>query len=561
VSISKPKAACYHSPTDAGRGAGESLVRPLTGRPMTPKQIGRYEIVARIGQGAMGEVYRARDPVLKREVAVKVILTGRGEDETLRKRFQREARAAAQLSHPNIVTVYELGEHAEQPFMAMELLEGTDLKQATQSGGLSLTRRLEILEQVCEGLSFAHSSEIVHRDLKPANIHLGRDGSVKIMDFGLARLGGSNMTRTGMVMGTPHYMSPEQVKGGKATARSDVFALGALAYELLTGRRPFEAETMHAVLFKVMQEEPPPARDLVPTLPAVMVQVVDKALAKEPAARFSDAGEMLEAVRRARQAVAAGKGDRLLTELRPGGQAQAPSRAHRSGGESSRSGSASRSSQSRAPRSRSLLPWAVAGAAVVGLLLVGYLALRTLMAPGGDVEADTGLRSAVAEMQVELARRRLDDHDFADAARRADRALKLDPQNAEARQILGGANDALERIEVAARRARAAVEAGDAAAQADAVWELMELDASHAVVTEMIPDLGEVFRPRAEEARRLMSEARAAAEEAGAGRLPEFEGGTRLSQDGERAFREGAYGTAAQCFLDARNRFARAASD
>jgi serine/threonine-protein kinase len=527
---------------------------------MTPEQIGRYEIVARIGQGAMGEVYRARDPVLKRDVAVKVILTGRAEDENLRKRFQREAEAAAKLSHRNIVTVFELGEHAEQPFMAMELLEGTDLKEAIKSGEIGLTRRLEILEQVCEGLSFAHSHDVVHRDLKPANIHLGTDGSVKIMDFGLARFGGSNMTRTGMVMGTPHYMSPEQVKGGKADARSDVFALGALAYELLTGRRPFEAETMHAVLFKVLQEEPPPAREIVPSLPAVMVQVVEKALAKDPAVRFANAGEMLKVVRRARQAVAAGKGDRLLGELRSGGEGR--SRTRRAGAESSASGSASRSSsRAGASPARSLLPWLISGVAVVGILAAGlFFALRLAMGPEENVESETGLRSAVAEMQVELARRRLDAGDFADAAQRAERALKLDPQSAEAQSILDRANDAVARMEAAASQARAAAEAGDTAAQADAVWALMELDAGHAVVMEMAPGLGEIFRPRAEEARRRMNEARAAAEEAGASRLPEFERGSQLGDDGERAFRQGDYGTAARCFLDARNRYARATS-
>jgi serine/threonine-protein kinase len=523
---------------------------------MTPEKIGRYEVVARLGQGAMGEVYRARDPVLKREVAVKVILTGRGEDETLRKRFQREARAAAKLSHPNIVTVFELGEHAEQPFMAMELLEGTDLKQAIHSGELALARRLEILEHVCEGLSFAHSNDIVHRDLKPANIHLGVDGSIKIMDFGLARFGGSNMTRTGMVMGTPHYMSPEQVKGGKADARSDVFALGALGYELLTGRRPFEAETMHAVLFKVMQEEPAPARELVPSLPPVIVQVVEKALAKDPAARFADAGEMLKAVRKARQAVAAGKGDHLLSELRP--RAKSPAARRRAAGESSASGSASRSSQSGARGGRSL-PWAVAVLAIVGILTVGFLALRSWMAPTQETEADAGLRSAVADMQVDLARRRLDDGELAEAARHADRALKLDPDSAEARSIQERVNEVLESIAAAAERARAAAEGGDVATRNDALWDLMQLDASNELVAEMAPDLGEAFRPRAEEARRLMTEARRLAEEARANRLPEFSGAERLGRDGERAFRDRDYGTAARCFLDARSRFARAA--
>jgi tRNA A-37 threonylcarbamoyl transferase component Bud32/tetratricopeptide (TPR) repeat protein len=531
---------------------------------MTPERIGRYEIVGRIGQGAMGEVFRAHDPVLKREVAVKTITAGRGEDETLRKRFQREAQAAAKLSHPNIVKVFELGEHSEQLFMAMELLDGTDLKRAIQAGGLSLARRLEILEKICEGLSFAHAKDIVHRDLKPANIHITRDGSVKIMDFGLARFGGSSMTRTGMVMGTPHYMAPEQVKGGKADARSDVFALGALAYELLTGRKPFDAETMHAVLFKVMQEEPPPARDLLPELPPVVVQVVEKALAKEPQERFADAGRMLSAVRKARQAIASGRGDRLLSELRPGGGRRA-SRPGRSGAESSASGSQSRSSQSDMSPGRSLLPWAVAAVAIIGLVVVGLFAWRGGMlgapaAGGAESEAVQSLASAVVETQVELARRRLEAGDFADAADRAERALKLDPGNEDAQDILRRAQEVVERVVKAAADARAAAAAGDATGEAEAVWALMKLDPSHAVVAEMAPDLGESFRPRAEEARRLMAEARGAAQDAGASRLPEFEGGQRLGQDGERAFGAGDYGTAAQHFLEARDRYQHALS-
>jgi serine/threonine-protein kinase len=532
---------------------------------MTPERIGRYEIVARIGQGAMGEVYRAHDPVLKRDVAVKTISAGRGEDEMLRKRFQREARAAAQLSHPNIVTVFELGEHSEQLFMAMELLDGTDLKHAIQTGELSLPRRLEILEKICEGLSFAHSNDIVHRDLKPANIHIGRDGSVKIMDFGLARFGGSSMTRTGMVMGTPHYMSPEQVRGAKADARSDVFSLGALSYELLTGHKPFDAETMHAVLFKVMQEEPTPARELLPELPAVVAQVVEKALAKNPAERFSDAGQMLAAVRKAQQAVAAGRGDRLLAELRPGGAARRGSQPGRAGSESSASGSLSRSSQSDVSPGRNLLPWAVAALAVLGLVVVGLLAARGGLGPtpsggGAETEAVQDLASAVVETQVELARRKLDAGDFAEAAQRAERALKLDPANEEAQDIRRRAQEVVAQVEAAAERARSAADAGDAGARADSVWTLMQLDPAHAVVAEMAPELGQAFRPRAEEARRLMVEARGAAEGGGASRLPEFAGGTRLGEDGERAFQAGDYGTAARRFLEARDRYARALS-
>jgi serine/threonine-protein kinase len=359
--------------------------------------------------------------------------------------------------------------------------------------------------------------------------------------------------------------SPEQVQGGKADARSDVFALGALSYELLTGRKPFDAETMHAVLFKVMQEEPPPARELLPELPAVVVQVVEKALAKDPAERFPDAGRMLAAVRKARQAVASGRGDRLLSELRPAGAARRDSRSQRAGTESSASGSQSRSSQSGVSPGRNMLPWAVAGVAVIGLLAVGFFVTRGGLgsAPTGraaEAEAVQDLASAVVETQVELARRKLEAGDFSDAVERARGALKLDPQNADAQDILGRAQAVVERVEAAAEAARTAAAAGEAGPRADALWALMELDPSHAVVAEMAPGIGETFRPRAAEARRLMAEARGAAEASGAGRLPEFAGGTRLGQEGERAFRDGDYGTAARRFLEARDRFNRALS-
>src|SRR5688572_24861732 len=246
-------------------------------------QIGKYRIVGKIGQGAMGEVYKAHDAVLNRMVAIKTINADLGADETLRKRFQREAQSAARLNHPNIITVYDYGEERNKIYMAMELLEGTDLKQTiARRRPLSLDDKLEIMDQMCDGLAFAHAGDIVHRDLKPANIHLLANGQVKIMDFGLARLGGSEMTRTGMVMGTPHYMSPEQVRGERADSRSDIFSLGCVFYELLTYRKPFDADSMHAVLFKVMQEEPPPVTTLVPDLPHVLQDLLDRTLAKDP---------------------------------------------------------------------------------------------------------------------------------------------------------------------------------------------------------------------------------------------------------------------------------------
>jgi serine/threonine-protein kinase len=272
---------------------------------MDLRQLGKYEIVGKIGQGAMGEVFKAHDPILGRDVAIKTMTAAIGTDEELRKRFHREAQSAARLSHPNIITIYDFGEDQGKVYMAMELLEGNDLKDLIgRHTPMTLEQKLGLMEQICDGLAFAHGKDVVHRDLKPANIHIQRGGQIKIMDFGLAKLSSSDMTRAGMIMGTPNYMSPEQVRGEKATSRSDVFSLGAVFYELLANRKPFEADSLHAVLFQVMQNEPESLANLVPDIPPALQQVVERAMHKDPAARFRDAGEMREALRPARVAMA-----------------------------------------------------------------------------------------------------------------------------------------------------------------------------------------------------------------------------------------------------------------
>ena len=282
----------------------------------------------------MGEVFRAHDPVLNRAVAVKRISAGLDADEMVRKRFQREAQSAALLSHPNIITVYELGFEGDQLFMAMELLDGVDLKHAIAARQMTLDEKIGVVQQICEGLAFAHAHDIVHRDLKPANIHILPSGKVKIMDFGLARLSGSEMTTTGMVMGTPHYMSPEQVKGQKADARSDIFALGCVFYELLAGHKPFDAESMHGVLYKIMQEEPIPVREAAPGTPEALAHIVEKALAKNPDERFPNAGDLLVALRQARSVSPAGRGPERSPDLERAAAAPAARPApRRAGGE------------------------------------------------------------------------------------------------------------------------------------------------------------------------------------------------------------------------------------
>jgi serine/threonine-protein kinase len=251
---------------------------------MNLDHIGKYRVVGTIGKGAMGEVYKAKDPLLNRYVAIKMIAPALAADPDFRRRFQREAQSAAQLNHTNIVTVFDFGEEDGLTYMAMELLEGRDLKDVVRSRDLRLGDKLSVMDQICDGLAFAHARGVVHRDLKPGNIHLQPNGQVKILDFGLARLGASDMTKTGTVMGTPHYMSPEQVRGQKVDARSDVFSLGAVFYELLSHHRPFEADSVHWVLFQILEQEPEPIRKWAPEVPAALVGVVERALGDPPTA-------------------------------------------------------------------------------------------------------------------------------------------------------------------------------------------------------------------------------------------------------------------------------------
>jgi len=266
---------------------------------MELSQVGKFKIVGKLGQGAMGEVFRALDPVLGREVAIKVVTGKLSADEGARLRFQREAQSAAQLNHPNIITVYDFGEEQGMAFMAMELLEGSDLRELLAEGKVeSLEDKLAIMEQILDGLAFAHSKGVVHRDLKPGNVHVLPNGQIKIMDFGLARRA-QDGSATGVIMGTPYYMAPEQAQGKRATTRTDIFSLGAMFYEILSGKRPFIGPSIPAVLFAVAHRDPEPLASVAPGLPPGLATVVMRALAKTPDDRYAGAAEMLQALRTA----------------------------------------------------------------------------------------------------------------------------------------------------------------------------------------------------------------------------------------------------------------------
>ena len=250
---------------------------------------GRYEILGQIGEGAMGVVHRARDRGLGRVVALKMLSTYLGADEELLQRFHREAEAIGRLSHPNVVKVYDLGEESGQVYMAMELLEGDDLRALIERReNIPLPERLSILIQICQGLAYAHGKGVVHRDVKPANILVSDSGSVKLLDFGLARVATREpITRQGIILGTPDYMSPEQAMGRSLDNRTDIFSAGAVFYEFLALRKPFPGKTLHSVLYRIISEQPEPLLSLTPELPARLARVVHGMLAKDPERRPS----------------------------------------------------------------------------------------------------------------------------------------------------------------------------------------------------------------------------------------------------------------------------------
>src|SRR5258706_3955322 len=269
----------------------------------TTVKAGRYEILGELGRGAMGVVYRATDPVIGRTVAVKTTRlseegTGLSRPELL-SRLQTEARAAGLLAHPNIVVVYDAGEENGLYYITMELVEGKSLQALLDSGhAFPLPRTLRIMEQTCSALQFAHERNVVHRDIKPANLMLTADDTVKVTDFGTAKiLQFGTVQQTAHVMGTPSYMSPEQVKGRPVDGRSDIFSLGVLLYEILTGEKPFPGQSITTVIYKIVNEEPVPPKQVNPTVHPGISAVVMRALAKHPDTRYQSCRAMLEDLR------------------------------------------------------------------------------------------------------------------------------------------------------------------------------------------------------------------------------------------------------------------------
>jgi len=280
----------------------------IQGGTETP-QLERYEILAELGRGAMGVVYKARDTVLERTVAIKAVnmaveTEGMAHFEA---RFYQEARAAGGLNHPNIVTIYDIGRSGNIAYIAMEFIEGQELRKLLIEGQtLPLAQAVSISAQVSEGLAFAHERGIVHRDIKPANIMVVPDKPVKITDFGIARMRASTeLTLTGMMLGSPKYMSPEQALGKRADHRSDIFSLGVILYEMLTGTAPFKGENINAIMYQIVNFAPPTPSALNRDVPAILDYIVAKMLAKPPEERYQSAADAGREMRECERVLAA----------------------------------------------------------------------------------------------------------------------------------------------------------------------------------------------------------------------------------------------------------------
>jgi serine/threonine-protein kinase len=273
---------------------GTMMMVEGTEKPM----LGRYQIEKELGKGAMGVVYLGRDPKINRVVAIKTMALSQEFDadelKDVKERFFREAETAGRLNHPNIVQMYDAGEEHDLAYIAMEFLKGKDLVPYTKPDNLlPLPKAINIVMHVAEALSYAHGNQVVHRDIKPANfMYEPESDQVKVTDFGIARITDSSKTKTGMVLGTPSYMSPEQLAGKKIDGRSDLFSLGVTLYQMACGKLPFEGESMAQLMFKITNDSAPDIRTIRPDVPDCLVAIINRALVKDPEQRYQTGGEM-----------------------------------------------------------------------------------------------------------------------------------------------------------------------------------------------------------------------------------------------------------------------------
>jgi eukaryotic-like serine/threonine-protein kinase len=364
---------------------------------------GRYRIVRRIGSGGMADVYCAEDTHLGREVALKVLHRRFAQDQEFVERFRREAKAAAGLSHPNVVGVFDRGEHEGTYYIAMELLQGRTLKEiVSEEAPLAQERVIDLGGQILQAAGFAHRGGIIHRDFKPHNVIVDAEGRAKVTDFGIARAGASEMTETGSIMGTAHYLSPEQAQGHAVTAASDLYSIGVMLYETLAGRLPFEGDSAVAIALKHLSEQPPPISQLRPDVHPALESVVMAALAKNPEGRWQSAEEFAEGLEAARaQIEAAQNGGQTGTDvfapvaLPPGDMAEAAPVAGEVVAAPGRPGE----------EKRRRWPWFTIGILLLGLIgaLIWLVASGTLTSETREVPRVTALQLVKARAKLERA--------------------------------------------------------------------------------------------------------------------------------------------------------------
>jgi serine/threonine-protein kinase len=358
---------------------------------------GRYRVVSRLGSGGMADVYLAEDQLLGRSLAVKVLHHHFAEDQEFVERFRREASSAAGLSHPNIVGIFDRGEWDGTYYIAMEYVPGRSLKELVrEQGPLDPVVAIDIVTQILQAARFAHARGVIHRDLKPHNVILDEEGRARVTDFGIAQAGASEMTMTGSIMGTAQYLSPEQAQGHAVSAVSDLYAVGVILYELLTGAVPFDGDTAVAIAFKQVSAQPLAPSEVTPALPAVLDEIVLRALAKDPAARYGSAEEFIAALRAARERLPAGAATAIFATQPP----QAPGTATHvmSTGAALSTGvppaalllppdgaEPPESEDERAAKKRRNLRLALAGAAAVAIVALALVLALTRPSSGGQV--------------------------------------------------------------------------------------------------------------------------------------------------------------------------------
>lgn len=438
------------------------------------ESLGRYQIISELGKGGMGVVYKALDPVLDRPVALKTMAAELASDATYEKRFYREARAAAGLHHPNIVTIYELGEHEGMLFIAMEFLEGETLDRVMRSGAqIVLPKKLTTVRQVCLALQFAHAKGIVHRDVKPANVMLLPDGMVKVVDFGIARATSEVTTQTQSVVGTLHYMSPEQLGGEVVDRRSDIFSLGIMIYEFLCGRHPFEAPSIPALITKIINSEPSPIQHIFPECPEDLAALVAKTLVKNREGRYSGIDQLLADLEPILVQTTRETADRLFEQARLHAE------------------------QKHWPLSRGCLEQ------VVELEPARTTARNLLEHVRAQIERES--LEQQLEPRLETARQMFNASRYAEAAAECAAILLVDKSHPQAKELLAQTERALERLRLARHRyeqAQKLFQDGLLTPARNEIVKLLEMDSQNTEAQRLLQQIEARSRER-EQHRRL----------------------------------------------------------